>query len=238
MAYGKYYSPAILSRLDVLVGAEDWTALQAYLEGLSHRDFRMAGEAIGLRFMPVMRDEAFWSLFYSLLVYHSKAFLVTMLKSVPLRKASWGGFTLHHNGFIVVSNYLNTSGTEVDRAKFISFMLTVFDEQPDELSFLFERLHVDTPRARLEYLLRGTTTASSYLLFRTLRQLEHDRDLLVRCGQFLMRQGDSRSFNMASLIRAYFDLPQLEGTFSLRLAPYQLGRLEAYETFRKVVCSI
>ena len=54
-----------------------------------------------------------------------------------------------------------------------------------------------------------------------------------------MRKGDALSFNLASVAKVYFDLPQVKGTFSLKLDPYQLGRLEmSYASFRRVMQSI
>ena len=72
-----------------------------------------------------------------------------------------------------------------------------------------------------------------------MRQLEHERDLLVRCCQCLMKKGDALSFNLASVAKLYFDLTPVKGTFSLHLAPYQLGCLDAsFESFCRVMKSI
>lgn len=238
MAYAYANNPVILSRLEVLFGTADWSGLTEYLGGLSNRDFRCAVSSIGERVMPVVADDVFWTAFRALLAYHSKAFLVTMLKAVPARKKNQG-FTLFHGGFLAVAEYLNAGASEVDRAKFIGFMLKVFTEEVEEVEHLFSVLHVDHPRSRLDFLLKGGGLASYYLLFKAMRQLEHDKDLLARCCVYLMKKGDSLSFNLASVSKAYFDLPQVKGTFSLRLNPYQLGHIESsFASFRKVMLSI
>ena len=78
--------------------------------------------------------------------------------------------------------------------------------------------------------------ACAYLLFRAMRHAEHDHGLLARCCRLLMKKGDRLSFNLASLAKVYFDLPQVKGTFSLRVSPYQLGRLgSSYADFRKMM---
>ena len=122
MAYGKYYNPLILARLESYFEAGDWDGLAVYLDSLSHREFRMAGEIISVQIMPRVPDTVFWEAFRFLLVYHSKAFLVTLLKSVPLRKQK-SGFTLRQDGYVPVAKFLNDAGTELDRAKFIRFMV-------------------------------------------------------------------------------------------------------------------
>ena len=72
-----------------------------------------------------------------------------------------------------------------------------------------------------------------------MRQVEHDRDLLARCCRVLMKRGDALSFNLASVAKVYFDLPQVKGTFSLSLSPFQLGWLEtSFENFKKVMQGI
>lgn len=212
MARVKLYNPVIKARLNCFFEAEDWDGLTSYLQGLSHADFRLAGNMIGELFMPSLPEDAFWMLFYRLLVYHAKAFLMTLLKSVPLRVKE-KRFSLHHNGFLVVSNYMNTRGTAIDKKKMIRYLLTVLDDV-NEIDYLLERLHVDTPKDRLELLLRSETMAGYYVLFLAMRGLEHDKELLARCCCFLMKKGDTLSFNLASVAKVYFDLPQVRGTFS------------------------
>jgi len=75
-----------------------------------------------------------------------------------------------------------------------------------------------------------------YVLFHTLKYVEHDRSILIRTVYFLMKRGDDRSFNFASLLRSYFGLEEVKGTFSLKIEPYQLARLEgSYEAFSQSI---
>ena len=161
-----------------------------------------------------------------------------MLKSAELRKHQ-KGLTLLDEGFGKVAMYLTESGTEIDRMKFVTFMLQVFPDEPNELEHLLKYLKIDAPKVCVDYLLRVCNMATYYLLFLSLRKLEHDKDYLTRCCLFLMKKGDSLSFNLASVMKVYFDLVQVKGTFSLNLNPYQFGRLElSYENFKKILQSI
>lgn len=75
-----------------------------------------------------------------------------------------------------------------------------------------------------------------FLLLRALRYVEHDRALLIRTCYFLMKAGDALSFNMAALLRTYFALEEVRGTFSLSLKPYELARIEqSYDAFLQAV---
>lgn len=212
----------------------DWDGLRNYLARLSNKDFQIAGQYIGEVLMPVVDENTFWSAFYCLVDYHSKAFLMTLLKAVPQR-INEGTFSLRHNGFIVLSNYLNTKHADIDKGKITRFLLTVL-ENVEDIDYLFQRLKIDSVKERLEYLLRGSTLASYYILFKTLRELEHDRSLLIRSAAFLMKKEDSLAFNFVSLMKAYFDLPEVKGTFSLNLNPYELGRAESsFDSFVKIL---
>ena len=238
MGESKYYHPAMEARLAAYFEAMDWQGLAAYLDGLSNKDFRMAGNILGERLMPRVEAHVFWGAFHALLACHSKAFLGTMLKAAALRKQV-AGFTLRHGGFLLVAGFLNGQGTEVDRAKFVCAMLAIFSEEVEELEYMFNCLQVDSGRGRMEILLHGQGTACAYLLFQSMRQVEHDRDLLARCCRVLMKRGDALSFNLASVAKVYFDLPQVKGTFSLSLSPFQLGWLEtSFENFKKVMQGI
>ena len=53
---------------------------------------------------------------------------------------------------------------------------------------------------------------------------------------FLMKNGDAMSFNLASLMKTYFALNELKGTFSLSLKPFELARIESsFEAFRNAM---
>ena len=238
MSDNKYYHPVILSALNGFFQERDWEGLVDYLQGLTNKDFRMAGEIIGSCLMPQIDSEMFWQVFDRLFIYHSKAFLVTMLKAAALRKQQ-GDFTLNDEGFAPVAKHLLEQGTEIDRMKFITHMLQIFPDEPEELSFLMHQLKIDTPRTCADYFLRAENLASYYLLFMTLRKLEHDKEFLTRCCHFLVKKGTSLSFNLASIMKAYFDLEGVKGTFSLTLKPYQMGRMDSsYENFKKIMQSI
>lgn len=228
------YAPVIRQQLEGYFASADWNGMTAYLDRLSHKDFRIAGQIIGTVCLPEADEDAFWSVFYHLLEYNARAFLGTILKSVPERIRK-GSFTLRHPGFIVLSNRLMTKNAETDIRKLVSGLLGLLDN-PDDISYLFQRFGVVTSRSKLDYLLRTDTLAACYMLFLTLRELEHDRDLIVKSARYLLKANGSYAFNMVSFLKAYFDLEEIKGTFSLRLKPYELGPLEAsYPAFAKLI---
>lgn len=233
----KHHSPLIHKKLRSIFEANDLSVLPDYFNTLSNSNFRMAGYVLGEWILPEVSEDCYWSAFYVLLRYNSKAFLVTMLKAAVLRLQS-GCFSLSHPGFIVVSNYLNTNCLYIDKQKLMINLVPVLKDV-EEIDYLFKRLKVDDPRIKLDFLLRGINIPCYFLLFQTLKQLEHDKELLARCCYFLMKKGDTLSFNLASIMKLYFDLYSVKGTFSLRMNPYELGRIDfSYEAFSKLITSI
>ena len=208
------------------------------LQNLSHSDFRSASVLLADSLLVNISEEDYWSLFRRLLEVDSKAFLGTVLKAAVLR-LNRSELDIRHNGFLVVSNYLNTYEKEIDKRKILERLLPCIQAESN-IEFLFERLHINDPRKRIEYLVCGELTmAGAFVLFKTLRFLEHDKPFLTKCCRFLMKKGGGLSFNLASLIKVYFDLQDLNGTFSLRLQPYETGRIEtSYEAFLKVMSGV
>ena len=237
MVTEKHYSPLIHKKLISIFEANDLSLLPDYFNTLSNSNFRTAGYVLGEQILPQVSEDCYWNAFYVLLRYNSKAFLVTMLKAAVLRLQD-GCFSLLHPGFVVVSNYLNTNKLDIDKTKLMIHLVPVLGEV-EKMDYLFKRLQVDDPRIKLDFLLRGTNIPCYFLLFQTLKQLEHDKELLVRCCYFLMKKGDTLSFNLASIMKLYFDLYSVKGIFSLRINPYELGRIDcSFEAFSKLITSI
>lgn len=228
------YAPVIRQRLESFFSSADWNGMTVYLSRLSHKDFRIAGQIIGTVCLPEVEEDAFWSVFYHLLEYNTRAFLGTVLKAIPERIKK-GTFSLHHTGFIVLSNRLMTKQAETDIRKLVTGLLGLLDS-PEDIFFLFQRFDIMSSRERLDYLLRTATLPVYYVMFLTLRELEHDRELIVRSARYLLKTDGPFAFNMVSFLKAYFDLEEIKGTFSLRLNPYELGPLEAsYPAFMKLI---
>lgn len=204
--------------------------LPGFLRTLSVSQFRTAGYILGERIASEVSPDVFWELFVTLHSFDSRAFLVTMLHALAAR-LDRGNVSLDDAGF----GRLVTHFTEVDAGKALRILLPL-QQEPQQVLRLLDDMHVDDAMSRIRLLLPTGTIPCHYVLFRTLRQVEHNHSLLVRVAASLVRQGDSVSFNMASLMKAYFGLKELKGTFSLHLQPWQLSRIEtSYEAFRQTI---
>ena len=237
MSNDKRYNPIIYSRLAVLCGQQDWDGVVRYLQSLSHAGFRTAGYLLGERFLTEVAEEEYWTAFRRMVEFDTKALLGTLLKTA-VNRLGQGTLSVRHPGFVALAEWLEAEDRKVDEHKILLYLIPALSADSD-MEALFVRFHVNEPRRRMDYLLRGNSLPCYFLLFRTLRFLEHDKPLLTECCRFLMKKGDSLSFNMASLVKRYFDLPRVQGTFSLCIQPYEMARLEAsFDTFAKVMSSM
>ena len=223
MTSEKHYSPYIHAQLNTLLRHDDFCGkLPGWLASLSHSSFRTAGYVIGERMAPELSPERFWELFQALVEFNAKAFLVTMLKALILRLEE-KSVTLHDAGFQTLALQIATN--EVDRRKTLHHLLPHI-ESPDEMRQLFLSLRLTDEEDWIPFLMDCPTLPSFYLLFLALRRRDHEHSFILKMAAHLMKRGDSLSFNMASLMKSYFGLDELRGTFSLTLKPYELSSIE------------
>ena len=89
MAGDRYYDAVMERRLAAFLEAMDWQGLIAYLDGLSNKDFRMAGRVLGERLLPVVGDGVFWAEPVSNVIGGTACFVTMMLTVWPtLKEAS------------------------------------------------------------------------------------------------------------------------------------------------------
>lgn len=230
----KHYHPIIAARLRSLFDTHNWSALIAYMDGLSNAHFRTAGYIIGERLLAEAEPEVFWAVACELVAWQPRAFTVTMAKAAAPRLLS-GTLTVGDDGFCRLAEVVSSPERVIDREKLlVTWMPAV--RQPEALEKMMAALLLTEPRRRVEFLLRVETLAAGFVLLRTLRFEEHDRELLTRTCRQLMRRGTSLAFNLASLMREFFGLTEVGGVFSLRLEAYELSRLDTdYNVFCRVV---
>ncbi len=211
-------------------------ALLSYLNSLSNAQFRHAGKELSERILVEVDTHCFWAVFTTLFRHDRKAYLGTLLKALSTRitrstlntentptepDALWG------DDFVTLCREL----TETDRKK-VLFALLPLLAFPEPAERLLRQCSLTEASTWIPYLLQVRTAPCAFLLLKSLRYVEHDRALLIRTCHFLIKDGDGFSFNLAALMRTYFGLEEVRGTFSLDLKPYQLARIEQnYEAF-------
>ena len=225
MIWDVHYSVQIDRRIRPAVCQEDFDELLKLLDSFSNSQFRTAVYMLGERYALELPADGFWRLFSVLLQRDSKAFLIVMLKALVQRMEK-GEASIQDEGFKNLCHIMN----EVDRQKTLQFLLPYLKDE-EQVRYLFRCFSMEA-NEWIPYLIKVNTLPCAFVLFSSLRYIEHERDYLVRIAYYLMKRGDGLSFNLASLMKAYFGLEELKGTFSLQLKPFELARLEtSYKAF-------
>lgn len=220
-----HYSVQIDRRVRPAVCQEDFDELLELLDSFSNSQFRTAVYMLGEKYALELSADGFWRLFSVLLQRDSKAFLIVMLKALVQRMEK-GEASIQDEGFKNLCHIMN----EVDRQKTLQFLLPYLKDE-EQVRYLFRCFSMEA-NEWIPYLIKVNTLPCAFVLFSSLRYIEHERDYLVRIAYYLMKRGDGLSFNLASLMKAYFGLEELKGTFSLQLKPFELARLEtSYKAF-------
>lgn len=225
------------TQLRAALHSSDNTEFLAYLQTLSNADFRLAGNVLGERILMGLDGDDFWVMFSRLALCHPKAFLGTCLKAAG-RKYEAGELSLQGAAFEQYASIVNEQHKDIDRRKTIQHLLPLL-RVPQEIDRLFELFHVDSHKVRISYLLQCDRLSACYSLFLSARRLEHEKPWLARCCAELIRKNNRYAFNLASLLKSYFDLPSVSGVFSLNLHPFQLNYVDiSYDNFCKILNSI
>lgn len=222
----RHYSKTIEQHLLQPLKEADSEGLVRLLSSFSRSEQRTAGYMLGERLLLDCPAELYWQMTEALVCYDSKAYLITLMKTFLLR-LSRATASLSDVPFSRLAAGFN----EVERQK-VALLLLPELEQPKQVEQLFQLLGLAKGREQLVYLIRVDTLPCLFLLLRSLRYVEHDRAEVLKVARQLMKRGSGSSFNLASIVKVAFGLDELSGTFSLRLQPYQIARLEqSYEAF-------
>lgn len=233
----QHYHPVVYQRLRDLFETHDWKAIRTYLEGLSNAHFRIAGYLLGERLLPSAERDYFWVTMQHLILWQPKAFTVTIGKSA-LTRLQKGTLSLGDAGFLELATALAPEEHVIDRQKLLKLWLPAI-HHPQKMEQLFNQFGVTNNRRKVEFLLHTDGLVSAFLLLRTLCFEDHDPQYLTSVCRQVMKRGDNLSFNLASLLRTFFDLPEVKGTFSLALQPYELSRIDSdFDVFCRVITKV
>ena len=222
----KHYSKTIEQKLLPPLKEGDAEGLVGLLSSFSRSEQRTAGYMLGERLLADCPIDLYWKMTEALVHYESKAYLITLMKTFLVRVKN-GSASLSDAGFKRLASGFN----EVERQK-VGLLILPELGQPQQVEELFSAMGIPKGREQMVYLVRVDTLPCLFLLLRSLRYIEHDRVEVLKVARQLMKRGTGASFNLASIIKVAFGLEELTGTFSLRLQPYQIARLEqSYEAF-------
>lgn len=225
------HNPALRARLAAVVQSGEPDALLRTMEQLSHSERRTAAYLLATDLLLSGAPAAGFPRWYVTLVARSaKAWLGTLLKAAA---------TLYKDGRLTLSDEAwreaSAMANDIDRCKWLETFLPILRNEADAASLMQWFAPRDLMKCSRLLIEKGTPLAF-HELFRLWRANDGERRALHDVYVLLMRQASPRAYNMACIWRQYFGLDDAPGSLSLRLEPYQLGRLEqGFEAFAKIL---
>lgn len=223
---------AISPVIDKFVNERNWAGLSQWFRSMSNSEFRRTENVVRNLVMPRLDNDLFWETYHHLLIYRHQAFLpaITAVKTLARKRQ----LRFDVPSALALSTYLREHLPDV-RTK-MARMCIEHLETVEQMIGLFNWLDIDQPEQKTTALLPLTSPSAYYVLFQTLRHVEGDRKLILRCCQTLMSKRDDMSFNMVAILREYFGLTELKNTLSLKLQPYELSFIDSsYSNFEHVL---
>lgn len=232
-----HYNPLISNKLKYFVQTKSWNDLILFLSKLSHSGFRTACNIFSEEVLTTLSSSDYWECFWAIVKTNTKAFLQTFLKAA-VNNYKNGTLSLFDPNLQLFGKWVTEGNTIIDEKKVLQAFLPIL-KTTREIEFLFRTFHVEDIHQRISYLIREESLICYYILFQCFRKIDHEPKLLtIYCNQLIEIRTD-RSFNLVSIMKCYFDLPDVKGQFSLRLNSYELSRLDSsFDDFKKILCSI
>lgn len=215
------HNPALRARLAAVVQGGEPEALLAVMQQLSHSERRTASYLLATDVLLAGPPAADFPRWYTVLMASSaKAWLGTLLKAAV---------TLYQDGRLNLADeawsQASAMANDIDRSKWLDAFLPILRNDADAASLMQWFAPHDRMKCSRLLIAKGTPLAY-HQLFLLWRTHDGERADLHQVYVLLMRQGSPRAYNMACILRQYFGLDNAPGSLSLRLEPYQLGRLE------------
>ncbi len=222
------HNPVLRSKMLAYTNRNDFDGLAQMLRTLSVSEFRTAGFLLAEDVLPTLSNESFWQAFNTIVPDNTKAYLGTFLKAAVV---------LYRKGALTVSaevlqDFAQTCSAIDERKTLEAFV--PYLRTSDEISQLLKLFTHCTDEAKRLILVKAQTLRAFHALFLALRTL--DEAEIEQTANALLRNNDELSFRMVAMLRAYFGLTHVKGSFALALEDYELSNLElGYDSFAKTL---
>ena len=208
----------------------DAEGMRDFLKTLSVAEFRTAGYMLGTSGLCSLESDLFWKFFCTIVPTDSKAYLGTFMKAA-VAKSSENTLDIDFPSL----ERFSQKATPIDRRKLLAALLPTL-KSPENVSRLLEIMCEPDIDTYSSLITATENVACYYALFKALKLHDATAEQLRRTCIQLMRRQTPRAYRFAAILKAYFGIENLPGTFSLRLEPYKLGRLDvSYKNFKEVM---
>ena len=223
-------SPA--EKLQTLISTADWTSLYERFNHMSNAEFRRVEQVLRQSVLPGLTNAQFWDAYLHLLQYRRQAFLSAILAIHHLAQS--GQLDCTCDEALAVARWFHADAPD-SVVKVVRMALPLLTSSTQIYEFLHLFDYTDN-REIAAILLKENTPHAYYSLFQHLKHEADNPPLLRSACTTLLRKGDDLSFNMASILRSYFDITDINSTLSLQIEPYELSYIDqSFDNFVHVL---
>lgn len=214
------------------INSANWDGLYEKFGRMSNAEFRRIEASIRDLVLPYLSNSQFWDTYLHLLTYRRQAFLSSILAIRRLSKSGELDFRCVEAQDVAKWIHANTPESA---AKIVRMAVPLLADSR-QITALFQWMNFTDSREIIAILTKEPSPQTYHALFQYLRH-EGDNQSLQRMACItLMRRSDDLSFNMASILRSYFDITDINSTFSLRIEPHELSYIDqSYSNFAHVL---
>lgn len=215
-----------------LVEQHDWDALRKLFSRMTNMEFRKTEGIMRNDILPGLANDDFWEALFHLVAYRHQAFITCILAVKHLVDDGTLSFDNRWIEELVMFLKQKSPGA---LQKLMTMAIPILETE-SQIDKMFCAFGFENERNRIAALINVTTPLAYYMLFKILKHLADNRELVRKCCVFILKKNDELSYNMASIIREYFDITDIRSRFSLAVAPYELSFIDSsYDNFKYVV---
>ncbi|MBQ0089630.1 MAG: hypothetical protein KBT27_09915 [Prevotellaceae bacterium] len=235
------FNSVINSQLQTYIKLHDWQSLLNYLQKLSGTQFRSASAILPMC-LSQLDNDSYWDCFLTIVPTNTKAYLMTFLKAT-LDNYNKGIFTYCNPYMKRIALWMQENGSTIDIGKTLNYIFPLI-KTPTELNLMSEYFKLG--KSFVTLLVKTRTMPAYYCLFRYFQQKDLQAEQIRHYCMIILKQNSEnrindaennrKAYNFVSMVKHYFDIKDLNNTFSLQLQPYELSLLDkSYDNFCKVL---
>ncbi len=221
-----------ISTVASLISRQDWDGLYEAFGKMSNSEFRRIETQIREHVLPTLQNDTFWDAYLHLIMFRKQSFLSGILAISHLIRTK--NIQFQCDEARKVACWLKENSPE-SIIKVLRMAVPLLDtyEMTEEL---FTTFKTDSLLQGASILVAENSSHAYYVLFNMLKAHADDHESIKQVCLGLIRKNTDLSFNMASILRCYFDIKDIKSTFSLDIQPYELSYIDkSYENFNHVL---
>lgn len=175
---------SIKENIQPLVERHDWDALRQVFSRMTNMEFRKTEGVMRNDILPGLSNEDFWEALFHLVVYRHQAFITCILAVKHLVADNTLAFNNRWIEELVAFLTQNSPGT---LQKLMTMAIPIMETET-QINEMFNAFGFENERDRIAALINVATPLAYYVLFKILKHLADNRELVRKCCIFILKE--------------------------------------------------